>query len=529
MRSRLAIALLCTALAAAMLFSRGVWAPDEARYAEVTREMKAGGTWLVPILNGETYTQKPPLFFALIRLFSLGSDSVPEWAAKAPSLLAALGTLLLIGWLAQRLAGSATGWMAPLLLGTMGKFAWQSQFGQIDMVVTFLVVAQIALGLYFAEGGGRRPVGLVCMAALGFAGVLGKGPVACVLPWLVLLAFLSARGDWPGLRRLGLPWIALGVVALSALWLTAAGLKAGWDYPESLVLRQTVQRYLDPWHHQAPWYYFLGILLTDGLPYSLFLVPLGIALWRAKTWKEPAVLLPLCWIALYLVFFSLSAGKRSVYILPVYPAMALLLARGAEGWASGEFPLRGFRWVITVLASISAAGMVYAVRATPGEFQGFLPWLLAGGALFFAGSLGALFLSSRPKAALGWIAAGMALLILVVAVPGVRRLDAVKTPRSFVPSASAALAAGGRMGVFPSLIPSVNYYIRTVTPVFPKGGEHEASAFLCSHPANLLLVQAENWRGPVPAHRLVHRGFIGGGTYEIWGYQEPIAAPGVSP
>lgn len=516
MRLRLLIIALFACVAAAMLLSRGVWAPDEARYGEVAREMKGADRWLVPILNGETYAEKPPLFFALIRIFSVGSDGVPEWAAKAPSLLSALGTLLLIGWLAQRLCGGGAGWVAPLLLGTMGKFAWQSQFGQIDMLVTFLVVAQICVGWVLGEGDIGRLTGISGMALLGFCGVLAKGPVGCVLPWLVLASFWAFRRDWPSLRRSGLPWVILAVVALSAGWLLLAGFNAGWDYPETLLFRQTLRRYLDPWHHKAPWYFFAGVLFADGLPYSLFLIPLGIALWKTKSWKSPPFLLPVLWVAVYILVFSASSGKRSVYLLPAFPAVALLVAHGAERWSDGTFPRRGFRTTLAVLFGVVGAGILYALTSLGGQFRGFLPWLLAGGIMALAGAFVSLLLSSKPRAALASVACGMALMILVAGIPGIRRLDAIKRPTAFIGPAAAALASGGRVGVFPSLVPSVNFYLRSPTPVFTPETQSEASAFLAGRPSNLLLVQEGKWAGPPPPHRRLQRAPIGSDGYELW-------------
>ncbi len=247
-----------------LLPARGVWAPDEARYAEVAREMKEQGEWLIPSLNGELYTQKPPLFFDMIRLFSIGSEGVPEWAAKMPSIAGALGTLILVALLAARLYGPKGAWLAPLLLGTTMKFFWNAQFGQIDMWLTFLVTFQIYLGLGVAWGQARRHLAIPGLMVLGFAGMISKGPVGCLLPWLVVGLYLAVRKDWPGLKRVGLPWIIPGVIVLTALWLAAAGLVEGWHYPQGLLWKQTVTRYMDPWHHYKPWYYFLGVILTVG-------------------------------------------------------------------------------------------------------------------------------------------------------------------------------------------------------------------------------------------------------------------------
>jgi 4-amino-4-deoxy-L-arabinose transferase-like glycosyltransferase len=293
-------------------------------------------------------------------------------------------------------------------------------------------------------------------------------------------------------------------------------MEAGWEYPRTLLVHQTLRRFVDPWHHIRPWYYYLGILFADGMPYALLLPPLGIAAWKARRHREPAALLGFAWVAAYLLLFSLSPGKRSVYLLPVYPAVALLVAWGAERWTGREFPLRGFRMALLVLAALVGAGTLYAVRVTPGPFRGFLPWLVAGGALAFLCALASALFAARPRVALACWAGGIALLTLTTAAPGAHRLDAVKRPVAFLPSAGQALASGGKVAVYPALVPSLNFYMRALTPVFAKGSEDEAARFLAQHPANLLLVLDGTWRGPASPSVSAVRGPIGDRTYALW-------------
>jgi len=498
---------------------RGVWAPDEARYAEVVREMEEGARWVVPALNGELYGQKPPLFFVAGRIASLGSDGVPEWAVKAPSLVGALGTLLIVSLLAALYCGRRAAWIAPLFLGTMGKFVWNAQFGQIDMLLTFLVTAQVYLGLRTAEGMTGRRKGILCVSLLGFAGVLAKGPVGCFLPWLVLTVFLSLRKDWDGLRRLNLPLIALLVAALSAGWLIAAGLLAGWDYPQALLFKQTVRRALDPWHHKGkPFYYYFFVLVSQTLPYSLMSVPLAAPLIRGKTWREPGALLPLSWILCYLVFFSLLPGKRDVYVLPAFPALALLLAFGAERWVDGRFPVRGVRCALAVFALLSLAAGGILLMQSRDEFGGVASFLLIGLVLLAAGSAAAWVLTGRDRIspALLCVPSGIACLLLVGVVPSLSRLDRLKTPRDLIPQVRPLLEEGGTLAVYPNLIPAVNYYLETLTPVFDESQGKEAAAFLGGDVRNRLLVQDGDWKGSLPPGIVAHTLRIGGDTHTLY-------------
>ena len=512
-----------------LLASRGLWAPDEARYARVTQEMAQEGRWVIPRLNGELYTQKPPLFYDMARLAALaGPGGVPEWAVKVPSLVAAAVVLLLVGLLGVRLMGPEGLWSAPLALAMTLKFGWQAQFGQIDMVLTALVTAQILVGLRLSAGEGSRRAGLCLLTALGAAGLLTKGPVGFLLPWMVLAAYLSARKDWAGLRRTGLPWAGAGILAATVLWLAWAGLQEGWDYPRGLVMRQSVQRYVDPWGHKAPFTYYLTILIPDAFPLSLPFLALLPWFLRKRAWREPGLLLPLAWLAVYLVFFSISPGKRSVYILPAYPAMALAVAYGLFNVRMGRWGGASLRWTGYGGALIAAAGVAASPVTLPGEFKALAPWIMAGAAFLALGLAAFGFLAgrSRTRGALAALAAGSLAFLLVAGLPVVRALDATKTPYEIVQRARPFLARGGRLGVYPTLVPSVNYYLDAVTPVFTRTEKAEAEAFLAPGSPNLLLVEAKRWEEPDPARqRVVFRCALGEDEMLLLSAAGPEPAP----
>lgn len=494
-RRLLLVCLACLAVWVSFLPARGVWAPDEARYAQVAREMRQEGRWLIPRLNGGLYAQKPPLFFDMVQAVSRVESDVPEWAVKVPSLLAALTALLALAAIGARTMGPDGAWLAPLILGGMVKFSWQAQFGQIDMVVAALILLQIALGLRLAAGQGSRPLGIALMVLLGSAGVLSKGPVGCLLAWLVILAYLLLRKDYAGLRRVGLPWILLGVAALTVLWLGAAAHAQGAGYIRSLVFRQSLQRYLEPWHHKAPFYYYLGIFFTDGLPFSLLVVPLLAAAWKSRAWREPGVLLPLTWMAVYLIFFSLSQGKRSVYILPLFPAMALFVAYGLSNVELGRWRSKGVALAYLVVALVTALVLGAGAAAAPPAFASLRPWLLAGSVVMGAAGFAGFLLARRGRGVRSGVAlaGGSLLFLLVCAVPCASILDDVKSPRALAERVRPDLEAGGTLAVFPSLLPSVNYYTKAVTPVFDEDDGPQALQFLLQAPHRLLLVEEASW------------------------------------
>src|SRR6185295_7164172 len=217
--------LLILALLGGLLFlpglgRRDLWNPDEARYAEVAREMRLAGSWAVPLLNGEVYSQKPPLLFWSIAFFGSLTGGLDETAARLPSALAAIGALLLVYRLGERLFGRRAAWMAAAAFITCFRLLWQGRFGQIDMLLTALV----ALGVWFWVRGyteGRPRLYLLFFAAAGLA-TLAKGPVGLLPPLLSILAFLGITRNGGEIKRMR---IGLGLLLWAAVvlaWLVPA-------------------------------------------------------------------------------------------------------------------------------------------------------------------------------------------------------------------------------------------------------------------------------------------------------------------
>lgn len=470
MTSRRDLALL--ALLGALLFlpglgARDLWNPDEARYAQVAREMRLADSYAVPRLNGEVYTQKPPLLFWLILASSLLTGGVGEVSARIPSVLSAIGATLLVFRIGERLFGRRAGWIAAGAFATCLKILWQGRFGQIDMLLTFLV----ALAVWFWVRGyteGRPGLYPLFFAATGLA-TLAKGPAGLLPPLLAIVAFLLITRDREELRRLRIGPGLLVYAAVVLAWLVPAGLSGGREYLEQIVFRQNVTRYADPWHHFQPWYYYLTVIPAEFFPWS-FLLPTAIAAgWkRFRGAERKGYLFALCWMVVTVVFFSISPGKRTVYILTMYPAMALLvgaaLDRIAAEWPRGRkalvWPLglvAGFLLLITAALPIAGRGREEAVVLGGDRFVwqvtlAFLP--LAAGALYawWAARRGQV---SRAAAGL---AAGMAALAVVAAMSLIPRFDVIKSTRWMARELLARLGPGETYGIYPRLDSTLVFY-----------------------------------------------------------------------
>lgn len=336
-RGGLALVLGLVAFTGALaLGQRGLWAPDEPKYALVAREMMETGEFLIPHVNGEPYPDKPPLLFWAIALTSRLTGSVGQPAAVLPSLLASLMALAGASFLAFELSGRASR-LAPLvtvgLLAVSFRFAMQGVTGQIDMLLTACTTwAFLALVRGSETGKDSRSQGWTVAAfALMGLGTLAKGPVALILP---LGGFLA--GSWLSNRKVTwsriLGWRPiLAFAGVVGAWLVPAGFhavasgKAAWL--TNILFRQTAVRFAASWHHEAPFWYFLTVPWYDFLP-AILLFPgaLGRLLRRQGEpgFRKSALLLAGACLFI-LVFFSIPRGKRGLYLMPFYPLLACWL------------------------------------------------------------------------------------------------------------------------------------------------------------------------------------------------------------
>lgn len=328
-RDPLAVVLFAALLILPGLGNRDLWNPDEPRYAEVTREMLDTGQVFVPHLNGEMYTQKPPLLFWSMGIAALLTGGLDETAARLPSAAAAIATTLLVFLMGRLLFNRRAGWIAAAAFLTCVKILWQARTGQIDMLLGFCVAA--AMWMWIRGWVEDRPELFKWFFVLTGLATVAKGPAGFLPPLLGIVAFLAWQRDWARLKqlRIGRGFLIWGAVVLA--WLAPAILVGGDEYMQEIVFKQNVGRYLDPWHHFKPWYYYLTVIPGDFFPWAL-LLPASIAAgWKGLVGEtRKGFLFALCWMAATVVFFSISPAKRSVYILSMYPAMALLVGAGLD-------------------------------------------------------------------------------------------------------------------------------------------------------------------------------------------------------
>lgn len=346
--SRTRHALVALLIGTTLLYSLGLagidlWAPDEPRYAAIAEELRSGrhgwtGVALLH-LNGEPYSQKPPLYFWLAAAFGLPFGRVGELAARLPSALAGVASVAGSYWIGRLLRLTPTAaWLAAGLLATSFRFAFTARRAQLDVLLCAFELAAVALFLLLEtrrggiEGARQQPALLFGLHASLGAAALVKGPVGW-LPLLVFAAYLAWEGRLAAYRKLVPAWSWLVSVGPLAAWILAATALAPEGFAREAVGTNVFARFFAGSSHARPFYYYAYQLPLDFLPWSL-LWPVAIAaLFRSASTSTTRFLT--VWTLVPLAFFSLSAGKRGLYLLPIFPALALATAFGLIGAAEG--------------------------------------------------------------------------------------------------------------------------------------------------------------------------------------------------
>ena len=371
--------------------------PDEPRYAEVAREMYLSGDWITPRLADIPWFEKPALTYWLSALgFKL--FGVSEFAARFfITLLAAVGALLLYGF-GCRVHSARYGYVSASVLLTMALWLGFARAATFDLPLTVcLTAALLAFFLWEqnTDSEPRRDIYWYAFAAsLGLA-LLAKGLVGIVLPAGIIGAYLLLTRRLRVLWRPKL-WLLGGglLIAVAATWYVPMLMQHGRAFINEFIIGHHFQRYVsNKYKHPQPFYFFLLVALAGCLPWTAWLIASAqrAVQERRALLIEPAERLRLflwLWVLVPLVFFSLSGSKLPGYILPIFPALALLVGLELERFLTVE----KLPW---------AAGATVVLC------------LLLGGAIWFAGRKQPL-LPATTITALACLAAFVALLYLAL-------------------------------------------------------------------------------------------------------------------
>ncbi|MEK7819489.1 MAG: glycosyltransferase family 39 protein [Pseudomonadota bacterium] len=366
------------AVVAAAMALRPPLMMDETRYLAVAWEMARDQQFLVPHLNGAPYSHKPPLLFWLMNLgwavFGI-NDVTPRLVAP----LFGLGTLALTARLARMLWPDAprAAKIAPLILVGGLFFALFTTLTMFDPMLAFFAVAGL-VGLIDAARGGLARGMIVCGVAIGF-GVLAKGPaillhvlpVALAAPWW---APLLPGGRAPPWKR----WYAgvFGAVLLGAViglaWAIPAAIAGGPEFAYAIFIGQSAGRMVESFAHKRPFWWLAAWLPVLLLPWTIW-----PGLWRAlaskgawgRLCRDAGGRLIAVWFGVAFVAFSLISGKQFHYLLPEFPALALIAARLMGDAAARDRPARDAAVPALLVFALAAAAALLPVLPFAAKLQ----------------------------------------------------------------------------------------------------------------------------------------------------------------
>lgn len=340
----------------------------EPREALVVWEMTHGGSWVLPYRNGTEVPSKPPLFHWTAALIAQARGALDETSIRLPSALAGLLGAWLVLATGAAVFGLRAGLFAALVLLTSFEWARYSTMARVDMVLTFgLTLSFVSLMAFLRDRRGRWLVPLYLGIALA---VLGKGPVGVALPGLTTLALCLLARDVTPLQQMRLWRGAIAVLLLGGSWYALAYREGGYDFFYKQVLDENLFRFIGSSQlsggHRHSVFQLYGLLLLGLMPWTLLLPAVLAASWRRRSeWDaRKAEGFLLLWIVVVLGFYALPASKRSVYLLPLYPAVALLVGQWLdEHWNTPSPSVWLRRLLVLTGPLLTAIGVLLLVVA----------------------------------------------------------------------------------------------------------------------------------------------------------------------
>jgi len=491
-----AVPLLLLALPVFFVFlgANAIWDANEAFYVETPRQMLLSGDYINPSFNGLPRFNKPVLSYWIVAgLYKLfGTTVVVERVGIA---LGALGIVLAAFLIGRALRSPPTGTLAALCIATAPRVVMHARRIFIDVYVTAFMALALACFVQALRFPEQRRRWLVLMYVAIGLGVLTKGPVALVLPAITLAIWLIAERRLADVSRLMLLPGAAIALAIVVPWYAAVYVQHGWTYIAQFVFGENIERYataMTPGGRDAAFY--LPVLLTDLFPWApLVLVPLATA-WRRRAPDEPAAhgsirRLLWIWIVTVVVFFSLSQTKEDLYIFPVAPAVAALVADLLASEATA--PRRATSAIFLAISTgcvVLMLSILMLFRAGPYRLADATLVAIVLGATGITCLL--LWRTRRPAAvmtlALGFIAFNYLLVGRVL--PDVERFKPVP---QLVTTFTTRAAADARVASLNMSLPSLTFYLNR--PVPELASPDEAVAWLDARTPAWLVTNDESW------------------------------------
>lgn len=476
------------------LGGRDFWAPVEPRYGEIARVMFLKGEWIVPTVNGELYTDKPILYFWMVLTLSKLAGAVNEWTVRLPAALAALGLVLATYKVGSAFFNPKVGLIAGAVLATSARVIWEGRWAHLDAPFTFF----FTLSMYFAARAvldrKQRSQFLWAYACMALA-VLTKGLIGVVLPALILIAFVLIRKEWGLIREARLASGIALFLLIAAPWFVWVNHATDGKWLNDFFFLHHVQRYTAGLGHREPVYYYLKTLPLDFLPWTIFCVP---ALFSYSTdlrsMRQPQRLFFLLWFAVVFLFFTAADTKRDLYLLPLFPPLALFVANYIEDLTSGRvaqerlFKLSvGGCFALLGAVCLAAPGIAWSTRREAVAAV----WPFAG--VMGVGALGVAYAVLRRSASTAVAAASVMMALGVVAATWslLPYIDRFKSPRPVAKEIARRLTAATPLFIYADTMHDYNFYLgREVLPVV--AARADLAKLRAQNPSGYMLIKGKD-------------------------------------
>lgn len=451
--------------------------PDEGRNSEKAREILTLNDWVTPHENFHAVLDKPISFYWLIAL-SYKLFGVSEWSARLPSAIAAFGCLVLVYLFVQRRWGRWTALWSALILLTSMEFFGLARVVIFDMSLTFFLTLALCAfyeAVHTDNAGRRRVICLVMYLALGAATLL-KGLIGVVIPGMVIFFYLLLGNRWAVLKKIYLVPGAVVFLAVVLPWYLQVEARND-GYLKYFLWDEHFGRFASTmFHRKGPWYYFIGVLLLGFMPWSFLLPFVAKKYWKEKL--DDKTLFLVLWVLLPFVFFSLSKSKLPHYILPIFPALAILtgstlvsLYRELEprtrlalslAWLSQSLAILYLLW-----GSFFPTTLPDAIRTGVSRMPGFL-WAYGAAVMLVLAYL-ALWRDQRRFKTAARFFVSQAVGLLLFLTFAVETMILIAPDRSAKPVAEAAAShidASTQLVFYDTHLAGMSFYLRSERPIW---------------------------------------------------------------
>lgn len=341
------------------LGSRSFEIKDARRFAEITQEMMQGGNWLILHKHGEIYMNKPPMLMWLIALFSSIGHQVTPLTARLPSAIAAFSSVLVVYYFTRKFFNQRTAFIAAIILATSQRYFWYGRSAFPDMLFTLFIT--LALFSFYLGYKQNKEFYIGMHLSLFFA-ILTKGPLGIIFVLSIIAVFLTFQRDLKAFKELKWQWGSILIVLITGMGVVYC-LKVGFEPFMTTIKREFLTRVNKPVNNSEPFFYYFVTMWADFLPWSLF-IPLA-AIYAYKKWRvgDEYITFIFCWAALVFTFLCVVKAKHPRYMLPLYPALSILMAALIDDTLKGSvihpsWLRSSVRWIIFTMTGLTAILLV---------------------------------------------------------------------------------------------------------------------------------------------------------------------------